>query len=138
MKTQCLSNSQIEEKLIAAGVNPTAQRLAICRYILCDADHPTAEQVKAWVDVNFPKMSLATVYNTLGILVNAGLLKELTFPHTESKVYDQNVEEHHHFLDEDSGKLFDLPTSSIDVTEHLGRSFKVNRIEVLVRGTKRS
>src|SRR5262249_26897232 len=69
----CLTPIEIENRLNEHGVQPTAQRIAICRYVLCEADHPTAEDVKKWADANFPKMSLATVYNTLGILVAAGL-----------------------------------------------------------------
>ena len=78
-KEHCLSPGEIEERLKKAGVQPTAQRIAICRFVLCQADHPTADQVKAWADKNFPKMSLATVYNTLNLWVEAGLLQELRF-----------------------------------------------------------
>jgi Fur family transcriptional regulator, iron response regulator len=134
-KRHCLAPSEIEAKLAAAGVNPTAQRIAICRYVLCEADHPTAEQVKEWADRNFPKLSLATVYNTLGTLVQAGLLKELRLPHSESVIYDDNVGTHYHFLDERTGELIDVPPEAVEVTPRLQKKFKVKDVEVLIRGT---
>ncbi|HEY9722115.1 MAG TPA: transcriptional repressor [Oscillatoriaceae cyanobacterium] len=120
-----------------AGINPTAQRIAICRFVLCEADHPTAEVVKAWVDENFPKMSLATVYNTLRILVDAGLLRELRLPHTDSVLYDNNLTDHVHFLDEASGVLYDVPRDRVAVTAELDPQFEVARTEVLFRGRRR-
>jgi Fur family iron response transcriptional regulator len=134
-KDHCLSPQQIEKTLADAGIQATAQRIAICRYVLCEADHPTAEQVKAWADRNFPKMSLATVYNTLGILVKAGLLKELRLPHSESVIYDDRVTDHYHFLDEKTGELIDLTPEEVEVTPRLKRRLKVRSVEVLLKGT---
>lgn len=131
----CLSPSEIESRLQAAGVQPTAQRIAICRFVLCQADHPTADEVKDWADKNFPKMSLATVYNTLGILVKAGLLKELRFPHSDKVIYDNNLSHHHHFLDEKSGELFDLEADELEVSAKLKRMFQVKEVQVLLKGS---
>lgn len=136
VKDRSLNKDQVEAKLRAAGVNPTAQRIAIARFLLCDAEHQTAEQIKLWADKNFPKMSMATVYNTLNALVEAGLLKELRFPHTECVIYDDNVEEHYHFLDEKSGEIFDLEPEMLDVAAKLRKKFKVKSVEVLIRGTR--
>lgn len=132
----CLSPTEIEAKLKEAGINPTAQRIAICRYVLCEADHPTAEQVKEWADRNFPKMSLATVYNTLGTLVEAGLLKELKLPHSECVIYDDKVSDHFHFLDEKTGELIDIPVEQVEVTAKLKKEFKILGMDVLLRGTR--
>ena len=64
-------------RLRKADLRPTVQRVSVCRFVLCEADHPTAEAVKKWTDAHGLKLSLATVYNTLGALVKAGLLREL-------------------------------------------------------------
>lgn len=133
----CLSPSEIESRLQAAGVQPTAQRIAICRYVLCQAEHPTAEQVKDWADRNFPKLSLATVYNTLNLLVKAGLLKELRLPHTDKVIYDNNVSPHHHFLDEKTGELFDLDPADVSVAPKLKSGFQVKKVDVLITGSAR-
>lgn len=136
MKNSCLPPHEIEALLKKAGINATAQRIAICRYVLCDADHPTADDVKQWVDQNFPKMSLATVYNTLKILVEGGLLRELRLPHTDRVLYDNNLEAHHHFLDEGTGMLYDVPAAAVTLSPDLGAEYKVQGVEVLMRGTR--
>ena len=132
----CLSPGEVESRLKAAGVQPTAQRIAICRYVLCQADHPTADDVKQWADRNFPKLSLATVYNTLGLLVKAGLLRELRLPHSDKVIYDNNLDEHHHFLDEESGALYDIHSSEVKVDSRLPKGFDLRNTEVLFRGKK--
>lgn len=133
--TTCLPPQEIERVLRQCGVQPTAQRIAIGRYVLCDADHPTAEQVKAWVDRNFPKISLATVYNTLNVFVSAGLLNELRLPDRDAVVFDSNVEPHHHFLDDETGSIYDLPLDSVDLEVSLGPPFLVHSATAVVRGT---
>ena len=136
-KDHCLSPSEVESRLLAAGVQPTAQRIAICRFVLCQAEHPTADQVKDWADKNFPKLSLATVYNTLNLLVKAGLLKELRFPHTDKAVYDNNISPHYHFLDEKTGELFDVSADEVEVSPKLKAMFQVKSVEVLFKGSVR-
>lgn len=133
----CLSPGEIESRLLEAGVQPTAQRIAICRYVLCHAEHPTAEQVKDWADRNFPKISLATVYNTLNLLVRSGLLKELRFPHSEKVIYDNNISPHFHFLDEKSGELFDVNPEEVEVSPKLQSAFQVKKVEILLKGAVR-
>ncbi len=135
-KPSCLTPSEIEAVLKRAGINPTAQRIAICRFVLCEADHPSAETIKQWVDANFPKMSLATVYNTLRVLVEGGLLKELKLPHTDSVLYDNNLDEHYHFLDERTGELLDIDPAALSLSPKLGEGFRITGVEVLVRGTR--
>jgi Fur family iron response transcriptional regulator len=134
----CLSPAEIEERLLQNGVQPTAQRIAICRYVLCEADHPTAEEVKAWADANFPKMSLATVYNTLNTLVAVGLLREFRFPHSEKVIYDSNMADHYHFLDEETGELFDVNQNEVEVQPKLKGRFHIHGMDLLIRGKRGS
>ncbi len=136
IKPSCLSPHQIEAVLKRSGINATAQRIAICRFVLCDAEHPSAEDVKLWVDQNFPKMSLATVYNTLRILVEAGLLRELRLPHSDAVLYDNNLTSHYHFLDEETGELLDVDPADIRLEPALAADYRVRSVEVLLRGTR--
>lgn len=130
----CLPLNEIEERLRSAGVQPTHHRISICQHVLCDADHPTAEDVHEWADKNLAKISLATVYNTLNTLVEAGLLREFRFPHTDKVIFDTNLDEHYHFFDSKSEKLYDIPLEQIDVVSHLGRNVKVNQTTVFLTG----
>jgi Fur family iron response transcriptional regulator len=133
-KLNCLSSAEIEERLKKSGIGATAQRIAICKYVLCEADHPTAEDIKNWTDANFPKLSRATVYNTLDVLVQARMLKELKLPHTGKVVYDTNITDHYHFLDDESGKLFDISNEQCKVILNLPNDIKVSEVDVFLRG----
>ncbi|HLD99732.1 MAG TPA: Fur family transcriptional regulator [Bdellovibrionota bacterium] len=135
-KFQNISVEEIERRLKDAGVNPTTQRIAIFKYILCDADHPTADQIKSWADQSFPKVSLATIYNTLNVLVDAGLLRELHLPESDSVVYDKTLSEHHHFLDQQTGHLIDIEGDQIRVELKLKRQLKISEMDILLRGTQ--
>ncbi|GJL56289.1 MAG: Fur family transcriptional regulator [Nitrospirales bacterium] len=133
-----LDAKTIAAKLEEAGVQATAQRIAIYQYIVCEADHPTAEEIKDWADQNFPKMSLATVYNTLNILVAAGLLKDYRFPNMSKVIYDSNVVHHHHFLDDETGQLIDIDPDVVEVTSKLKKEFHISQIQILFRGTRQT
>ena len=119
-----------------AGVKPTAQRLAVARYLFLDADHPTADEVKAAVDRFFPKISLATVYNTLHALEAGGLLKAVKRPDSGKVVYDRNTTHHHHFIDRDSGEILDIPAEQVAVEAELPNEFHIDEVEVFIRGTR--
>ncbi len=133
-----MSTPEIEERLLAAKVQPTAQRIAICQFVLGEADHPTADQVKEWADANFPKLSLATVYNTLKTLVEAGILREYRFPHSDKVIYDDNMGEHYHFVDDKTGELVDISPEDVRVDSKLGKHFEIHSVEVVFRGTRRT
>ena len=111
--------AEIEQRLRDVGIQPTAQRIAICQYALMQSDHASVEEVKTWVDGHFPKVSLATVYNTLNLLVDAGLLKAIRLPESDKVRYDSNVSTHCHFLDEGSGELEDLDPGQVTIESHL-------------------
>lgn len=133
----CLTSAEIQKRLKDSGINPTAQRIAICRYVLCEACHPTVEDVKKWADENFPKMSLATVYNTLHALVEVGLLRSIKFPHMDKVVYDNNVDKHYHFLDDETEEILDIPADKLKIDNLLGSEFEVNDIEIVIRGKRK-
>jgi Fur family iron response transcriptional regulator len=129
-----LTNQEVQERLVAAGVQPTLQRISICQFVLCNSDHPTAEDVHSWAEKNLSKISLATVYNTLNTLVEAGLLREFRFPHTDRVIYDNNLEDHYHFFDETTHKLYDIEPGDVAINLNLEKKFEVNTMEVLLKG----
>lgn len=129
-----LSAAEIETRLKDAGVQPTSQRISIAKHILCEADHPTADDVHAWASENLPKISLATVYNTLKTLVDAGLIREFRFPHSEKVIYDNNIEEHFHFLDEKTQQLYDVSPQDLDMQLSLEKKYKVRGMDIIFRG----
>lgn len=134
MTRPCFSNAEITEQLIAAGVQPTLQRISIAQFILCQADHPTADEIHAWAEKNLAKISLATIYNTLKTLVDAKLIREYRFPHLDKVIYDNNMADHHHFLDEKTQKLYDIHSADLSLNLSIAKKYKVHGMDVLLRG----
>ncbi|MEM3381670.1 MAG: transcriptional repressor, partial [Candidatus Bathyarchaeia archaeon] len=72
-----METQQLIDKFHKKGYKVTPQRLVICEFILSTKDHPTADQIHQELKKKYPTMSLATVYQTLHILSEIGLLQEL-------------------------------------------------------------
>lgn len=128
----------VVERLRDRGIQPSAQRIAIASYVLGTDEHPTVEQVLERVRENFPYVSRATVYNTLNLFVERGLLRRLVLA-PGRVVYDPRVEPHHHFLDEESGQVFDVPWEALQVTGVEGlKGLQVEDYQVVLRGRRAS
>ena len=88
---------EVVDVLRSRGIQPSAQRVAVAQHILDAHDHPSADEVFARVKKRFPMVSRATVYNTLNVLVEKGLLRALVL--AEGKVvFDPKTDAHHHFI----------------------------------------
>lgn len=124
------------EKLRQHGVKPSAQRMAVAEYVLATDEHPSADQVLARVRASFPMISRATVYNTLNLFVRQGLLRELLL--AEGKVvFDPHLEPHHHFVDDATGSIHDVPWEAVEVrnVENL-KGVDVREYQVVLRGRR--
>lgn len=90
--------------LQGAGLRLTPQRLAIAHEVLMQ-DHPTAADVYEAVRVRFPTMGLATVYATLNVMVERGLLRPLAFENAVR--FDANVTPHANLICTACGRITD-------------------------------
>ena len=130
--------AQVVKMLRDRGIQPSAQRVAVGQYALTTEDHPSADQVWARVRKSFPMISRATVYNTLNLFVAKGLLLPLVL--AEGKVvFDPKVDRHHHFIDEDTGTIHDVPWQALEV-KHIQalRGYDVRQYQVVLRGKRQS
>lgn len=119
------------------GVRPSAQRVAIAEYVLHTDSHPSADQVWQQVKARFPMVSRATVYNTLQLFVQKGLLRELALS-DDAMVYDPVTAPHHHFIDESTGAIHDVPWEAVKVSKVDGLAgFEVREYQVVMRGRKK-
>lgn len=118
------------------GIQPSAQRVAVAEFVLRTSEHPSADKVWAGVRKTFPMISRATVYNTLNLFVEKGLLRELHLA-PDSVLFDPNTDHHHHFIDEDTGRIYDIPWNQIEVRNAKPLpGFKVNDYQVVMRGRR--
>ena len=124
------------ELLRSHGVQPSAQRVAIADFVLASEAHPSADQVWEAVKRRLPVVSRATVYNTLHLLVERGLLRQLDL--AEGRVvYDPKLERHHHFVDESTGAILDVPWEALQIrgVEKLP-GYQVSEYQVVLRGRR--
>lgn len=124
------------ERLRSHGIHPSAQRVAVGAYVLHTEDHPSADEVFVRVRKKFPMISRATVYNTLNLFERKGLLVSLAL--AEGRVvFDPKTDRHHHFVDEASGRIYDVPWEALRVRNVEGlRGYRVDRYQVVLRGRK--
>ena len=121
-------------KLRDHGIQPSAQRLAVAQYILATDAHPSADQVWDEVRRGFPMLSRATVYNTLNLFVAKGLLRELVLA-PGRVVFDAKTEPHHHFIEDGTGRIHDVPWNALHVSRLDSlEGFSVREYQVVMRG----
>jgi len=119
-----------------AGVKLTHQRLEIFRAVASSAEHPSAEAVYKAVRRSMPTVSLDTVYRTLWLLTDLGLLTTLG-PRQGSVRFDANPEHHHHYLCVRCGQVLDFESSDLDalsIPDSVNRLGRVLSAHVEVRG----
>ncbi len=129
---------EIVQRLRDKGLQPSAQRLAVAQFVLATDAHPSADEVLREVQKTFPMVSRATVYNTLNSFVEKGLIRQLVL--AEGRVvFDPALESHHHFIDEETGKIDDVPWDAIKVGDvDALKGYDVREYMVVMRGRKLS
>ena len=110
-----MARSEILTKFETHGILPTPQRLEVAEILLHRPQHLSADQIIEKLRAEGSKVSKATVYNSLKLFGERGLVKEcLVDP--ERRFYDSTNSPHHHFYNADTGELSDIPVGTIEVT----------------------
>jgi len=134
METRSQLREQVTRKLLDSGINPTRQRLEIGVCLFEKDKHISADQVLELVNHGAYEVSKATVYNTLGLFAERGLVRELVI--TPNKVvYDTNVSDHHHLYNVDTGDLQDLETDELHLNAlpRLDDGVQIDGVDIIIR-----
>ncbi len=115
----------------------TAQRRAIIETAFTTRQHFTADQLLVWSQQRDKSVSRATVYRTLPLLTESGLVREMDFG-KDRKVYDPNYAEHpqhNHIICEDCEKIIEFESAKIEqleneISHRLGFSVKSHRLQI--------
>ncbi len=108
---------KVLDRLRAAGLRPTRQRLALAKLLFEGGDrHVTAEMLHGEARTASIRVSLATVYNTLHQFTAAELLREIVVD-SQRSYFDTNMADHHHFFHEKSNQLMDIPGDEIVISQ---------------------
>lgn len=143
-----MESTEVLRRLKDAGIQPSAQRIAVGAFVLDTCAHPSADQVFAAVrdavssagpsagPALGPSLSRATVYNTLHLFTEKGLLQQLVI--AEGRVvFDPKTTPHHHFVDDDSGAILDVDFDAVDVSARHIPGLEVRELQVVLRGRSR-
>lgn len=122
------------ELLRAHDINPTHQRIEIAYALFSRQEHLSADQVMTIVNDRHAETSKATVYNTLNLFLEKGLIREVIVD--PSKVfYDPNTGPHHHLYEVDSGRLTDINADNVRIEglPDLPKGVETVGIDLIVR-----
>ena len=107
--------SEIRTKFEAHDILSTPQRLEVAEILLQKPQHMSADQIIEELRAKGSNVSKATVYNSLNLFGERGLVKKcLVDP--ERRFYDSTTSPHHHFYNADTGELSDIPSDTIEVS----------------------
>lgn len=128
------SRDNMAELLRAHDINPTHQRIEIAYALFSRQEHLSADQVMTIVNDRHAETSKATVYNTLNLFLEKGLIREVIVD--PSKVfYDPNTGPHHHLYEVDSGQLTDIDADDVRIEglPTLPKGMETVGIDLIVR-----
>ena len=128
-------NADIESKCKQKGVRLTDQRKLIAKVMSESASHPDVDELHKKVSKHDSKISIATVYRTVKLFEEAGIVAKHDFKGNKSR-YEQAPEEHHdHLIDINSGEITEFVDEGIEklqkqVAEKLGYKLVDHRLEL--------
>jgi Fur family iron response transcriptional regulator len=110
-----LDRGEVVELLKSYDISPTRQRVEIAEFLFRKQQHLSAENILEGVNDKGHRVSRATVYNSMGLFANKGLVREVLIDR-ERVFYDSNNSLHHHIYNMDTGELMDVEGSGIEIT----------------------
>lgn len=127
------SFEDMRNELKKRNINLSYQRLKVLEYLAQHQCHPTVDQIFTDLQKDISTLSKTTVYNTLRILVEAGLVRVITIEDNETR-YDINVENHGHFKCETCGTIFNFRIDIDSLSSGDLSNFKINDKNVYFKG----
>ena len=128
-------SSEIENKCIKKGVRLTEQRRLVAKVMSESEDHPDVDELHKRVNKIDTKISIATVYRTVKLFEEAGIVAKHDFKGSKAR-YEQAPQEHHdHLIDINTGEITEFVNADIEklqkqVAEKLGYKLVDHRLEL--------
>lgn len=134
MKKMAGSRQEVSDLLRSCGINLTHQRIEIAMVLFAQRQHLSADQILAAVNARHTEVSKATVYNTLRLFLEKGLISEVIVDPTRI-FYDTETSAHYHLYDVASGELTDIAAEGVQVIglPPLPAGTRADRIDIIVR-----
>jgi Fur family ferric uptake transcriptional regulator len=131
-----MADSTIIQRCEAKGLRMTDQRRIVARVIGAADDHPDVEELYARASAVDPKISLATVYRTVKLFEEAGILERLEFGDGRARYEDAERDHHDHLIDVTTGQVIEFIDQEIEdlqekIAARLGYKLIGHRLELL-------
>lgn len=125
----------IIERCEAKGLRMTGQRRTIAAVLQASDDHPDVEELYARASAEDDGISIATVYRTVKLFEEAGILDKLEFGDGRARYEDAEREHHDHLIDMNSGEVIEFVDPEIEelqerIAARLGYSLKGHKLEL--------
>ncbi|WP_417480330.1 Fur family transcriptional regulator [Maricaulis maris] len=126
---------RIEKLCVAKGLRMTDQRRVIARVLSQSDDHPDAEELHRRASDEDPRISLATVYRTVRLFEEAGIIERHDFRDGRSRYEEVGDEHHDHLIDLKSGEVIEFVNEEIErlqeaIARKLGYKLVDHRLEL--------
>ena len=128
-------SSVIENKCIEKGVRLTDQRKIIAQVMSESTNHPDVDELHKRVNKVDSKISIATVYRTVKLFEEAGIVAKHDFKGTKARYEEASQEHHDHLIDVNTGEIIEFVNEDIEklqqkVAEKLGYKLVDHRLEL--------
>jgi len=133
-KNRDVSIGSLKDFLVNEGIHPSYQRLRIYEYLAQNNSHPTVDIIYNSLLREIPTLSKTTVYNTLNLFYEKGIVRGLTIDENEIR-YDANTRPHAHFKCVRCGRIFDIEIDSTFFANSFVCHHKVNERQLYLKGT---
>lgn len=125
----------IEERCEAKGLRMTGQRRVIAQVLEGSTDHPDVEALYSRASAQDPNISIATVYRTVKLFEEAGILEKLEFGDGRARYEDAERDHHDHLIDLQSGEVIEFVDPEIEalqdrIAEKLGYRLIGHKLEL--------
>ncbi|GAA0285858.1 Fur family transcriptional regulator [Rhodovulum strictum] len=125
----------IETRAEARGLRMTDQRRVVARVLEASDDHPDVEELYARASDVDPRISLATVYRTVKLFEESGIIERLEFGDGRARYEDAERDHHDHLIDLNTGAVIEFCDPEIEalqerIAEKLGYRLKGHRLEL--------
>lgn len=132
---QLAMTDTITDRCEAKGLRMTDQRRTIAAVLEDSADHPDVEELYARASSADPRISIATVYRTVKLFEEAGILDKLEFGDGRARYEDAERDHHDHLIDMNSGEVIEFVDPDIEalqekIAEKLGYRLKGHKLEL--------
>lgn len=129
-----MRRADILTKFDEHGILPTPQRLEVADVLLRKPQHLSVEQISNRLQASGNSVSKATVYNTLNLFAERGLVKEVSLD-SGRRLFDSATHAHHHIYNSDTGELADIDDTELKLSKmpDLPEGTESDGVEILIR-----